>query len=170
MSTKPPYETYLLVVLLVFLSLGAIYGGVALIIDSSGALLRMHISDYRNFFFPDFFIPGMLLLLLFGIVPIFLIYPLLRQPEINWAKAINIYKKRYWAWTYSLYIGIALIIWINVQIGLMGYGSELQIIFSFYGLAIIIVCLLPKQMHHFNKHHKHSLNHTDKPNKYSIDD
>lgn len=165
MKRKAPYETYLLAALLIFLSLGAIYGGISLITDSTGDNLHLKLNEYIDYPFDDFFLPGVLLLAIFGIFPLTLIFPLLSKPKWPWADTFNIYHRRHWAWTYSLYTGVALIIWIDVQISFIGYIEFIQIAYSLYGLAIIIVCLLPKQMRFYAK--KQS-SHTKKP--YDEDD
>ena len=155
MKKKTPYETYMLVILLIVLSLGAIYGGISLIYDSTGATLRLKIDEYYNYPFKDFMMPGFVLFLTFGILPLTLIYPLLTKPKLPWANVFNIYKKRHWAWTYPLYIGIFLVIWVDVQIATLGYYGFIQIFYSLYGLTLIIVSLLPKHMRHFAKAHSH---------------
>ncbi len=155
MSRKVPYETYLLIALLIFLSFGAIYGGISLIFDSSGASLQVKIDEYFNYPFEDFTLPGLLLLILFGILPLLLIYPLIKKPKFPWANVFNIYKRRHWAWTYSLYLGIILVIWIDMQIMMIGYYAFIQVFYSLFGLAIIIVSLLPKHMRFYSKPHSH---------------
>jgi hypothetical protein len=160
MRNKTPYETYLLVAILIILSLGAIYGGITLIYDSSGAGLHLRIDEYLNYPFKDFLLPGILLFVLFGIIPLLLIYPLLAKPKMPWANVFNIYRKRHWAWTYSLFLGIILVIWTDTQIWMMGYYRSMQVFYSLYGLIIIIVCLLPNQMRFFSKTHAH---HSSKP-------
>jgi hypothetical protein len=155
MSRKVPYETYLLIALLIFLSLGAIYGGISLILDSTGSSLHLKIGEYFNYPFKDFTLPAFLLLILFGIMPILLVYPLIKKPKLPWANVFNIYKKRHWAWTYGLYLGVILVIWVDVQISLIGFYSFFQIFYSLFGLSIIIVSLLPKHMRFFSKPHSH---------------
>ncbi len=155
MKHRVPYETYMLIILFVILSLGAIYGGISLIYDSSGAGLRLKIEEYYNYPFKDFMLPGLILFITFGIMPLLLIYPLLTKPKLPWANVFNVYKKRHWAWTYSLYIGIGLVIWIDFQIATMGYYTSIQIAYSLYGLALIVVSLLPKHMRFYAKTHAH---------------
>ena len=121
MNYKVPYETYLLAGLLLFLSLCGLYGGLCFIIDSSGRLLNLNSANYFNRANDDFLIPGFVLLIVFGIIPLLLIFPLLRKPHVKWANFLNIYARRYWAWTYTLFLGIFLVIWIDAQIWLMGY-------------------------------------------------
>jgi hypothetical protein len=147
MKSKAPYETYLLIALLFFLSMGGIYGGLSLIIDSTGAQFKLNSANYH---FQDFQIPGLVLFFLFGIIPLFLIIPLLKKTKIKWANFLNIYPRRHWAWTYSLYLGLLLVTWVDIQIWLIGYYTFFQIFWSFFGLAIIFVCLLPAQLRFFS--------------------
>jgi hypothetical protein len=161
MDRKVPYETYLLIALLLILSFGAIYGGISLIFDSSGASLHLKIDEYFNYPFEDFTLPGFFLFILFGIMPLLLIYPLIKKPKLPWANVFNIYKKRHWSWTYSLYLGIILVIWVDMQILMIGYYAFIQIFYSLFGLAIIIVSLLPKHMRFFSKPHSHHSSKTD---------
>jgi hypothetical protein len=157
MKHKVPYETYLLAALLIFLSLGAIYGGISLVFDSSGENLHLKIDNYFNYPFKDFMVPGVFLFIVFGILPLLLIYPLFTKPKLPWANAFNIYRKRHWAWTYPVYIGIILVIWIDLQILMIGYYHFIQILFSLLGLSIIVISLLPKHMGFYaKKHSSHS--------------
>jgi hypothetical protein len=146
MRSKPPIETYFLIALLIFLGLGGIYGGISLILDSTGQQLHLNIVEYFNYPFKSFLFPGILLLLFLGIIPLLLVFPLLKKPSINWAEVFNIYPRRHWSWTYTLFLGIFLILWVNVQIWMIGYQSSIQILQSMYGLAIIFFCLLPDQI------------------------
>jgi hypothetical protein len=100
-----------------------------------------------------------MLFLLFGIIPLLLIYPLLKKPKWPWANVFNIYKRRHWAWTYALYIGFMLVVWVDFQIWAIGFHGFLQILYSLFGLSIIAVSLLPKHMSFYSKKHSH---HSDK--------
>ena len=155
MKQKASPETYLLAALLIILSIGAIYGGMSLIDDSSGENLNLQLAEYVDFPFKDFLIPGVMLLILFGFIPLLLIYPLFTKPKYSWANIFNIYKRRHWVWIYPVYLGIILVCWVNFQILMIGYNSYVQIIYSFYGLSLIAVSLLPKHMRFYARPHSH---------------
>jgi hypothetical protein len=146
MRIKPPIETYFLLVLLIFLSLCGIYGGISLIIDSTGNQLNLSFEGCFYYPFKSFLTPGIIVFLVFGILPLLLIIPLVKKPNMNWANVFNIYHRRHWSWTYTLFLGIFLVVWVNLQIWMIGYQSSIQILQSFYGLAIIFFCLLPEQI------------------------
>ena len=99
--------------------------------------------------FSSYLLPGLILLFLLGILPLFISFSLYAKPDWKWANISNIYKNRHWAWTYSLYIGIMLIIWIDVQVYLIGYGENLQTLYALEGMLIVILTLLPANMKYF---------------------
>jgi hypothetical protein len=151
MKLKPPFETYVLVIMLIILSIGAIYGGLSLINDPSGDNLQLNLEEYQKYPFKESIIPGTFLFLVFGLFPLSLIYPLFSKPKMPWANTFNIYRRHHWAWSYSLCVGVLLIIWIDVQIWMLGYISFLQIFYSLYGLAIILMSLTPRYMKFYAK-------------------
>jgi len=70
-----------LIILLGFLGLGAIYGGGTLIISPSGELLGMPLSLLEHSPFNSFLVPGIILFSVLGIAPCLLIIALLKKPE-----------------------------------------------------------------------------------------
>jgi hypothetical protein len=99
--------------------------------------------------FTNYLVPGLILFFILGIFPLFLIYPQIAHPEWKWAGKLNIYPDMYWAWTYSLYTGLSLVIWITFQTWFIGYHL-LQTIYAFAGLLIIITTLLPLVKKHYS--------------------
>jgi hypothetical protein len=142
-KVRKPFSVYLLVFIIFFQAVGALYGGIALVADPTGGFLQMPTSSLAASPFSDFLIPGLILLIILGLLPAFLVYPLIFKPDWKWANVINLYKTQHWALTYSLYLGIMLIIWIDVQIMMLGYDALIQSVYAFIGVLIVIVCLLP---------------------------
>lgn len=130
--------------LLAFLSVGAIGGGAALIIDPTGKLLGgLPIAILQNSPFNNFLIPGIILFLTLGIAPALLILALIKKPSSSFAQRFNVFKDMHWAWTFSIYIAFALIIWIQVEtIYIQGVGF-LQTFYMLYAIPLLIVALLP---------------------------
>ncbi len=60
----------LLIFLLIFLGIGALYGGGSLIIDPSGELLGMPLTMLESSPFNNFLLPGVILFLLLGVAPL----------------------------------------------------------------------------------------------------
>ncbi len=143
MKVKTARNIHLL--LLAFLGVSALGGGAALIISPSGKLLGgLPLSILKHSPFTDFLVPGIILFLVLGLTPILLVVALLKKPENKITEYFNFFKDMYWAWSFSIYVAFALIIWIQVEtIFVQGVGW-LQTFYMLYAIPIIFVALLPQ--------------------------
>ena len=71
----------ILIGLLAFLGVGAIFGGAVLIISPSGKLIGMPLSMVGKSPFDNFLIPAIILFLVLGLIPILLVFALIKKPE-----------------------------------------------------------------------------------------
>jgi hypothetical protein len=156
-SRKP--EIYFLVFLVAMESVAALYGGISLITDPSGSSLQLELKYLQKSVFNNFMIPGLVLFLLLGLLPFMMIYPLLFKPKWPLMNIFNVYSGYYWAWTYTLYTAIMLIIWINIQFLTIGAVSDLQGYVGLFGVLILIVTLVPR-VRRFYKVQRHTRQHT----------
>jgi hypothetical protein len=140
---KAPLTVYLLCTILLVQGVGAVGGGLWLLAAPSGRLMGLPLTLLEHTPFRDYTIPGLVVAFVLGVLPLSLIYPLLRRPGWSWANTLSVYRNRFWGWTYSLYVGIMLILWIDFQILWVGYVDILQSVFAFVGVLITIVILLP---------------------------
>jgi hypothetical protein len=143
-----PFFLYLLFIPLLFLGISATAGGGLLFLKPDGSLLGMDPGWLDKSPFNTYVIPGLILLLIVGLFPLFTFVGLLIKPEWKWANSLNIYHDRHWAWTYSLYSGIIAIVWITAQLIMTQY-FWLQPVMIFTGVIIIILTLTPYVMKHF---------------------
>ena len=140
---RRPFVVFLLICLLALLGVGAVFGGAALIISPNGQLMGMPLSMLDNSCFTNFLIPGIILFSLLGVTPILLIFALVKTPQNKLAEFFNLYPDMHWAWTYSVYIGFALIIWIQVEMIILEAVYWLHTFYMFFAIAILVVSLLP---------------------------
>ena len=145
---KRPFEVYMLSLLLMFISIGAIYGGGSMIMAPDGSLLKMDKSWLEILPFKNFLIPGIILFLFLGVFPLFALTGLFFRKNSRIINSLNIYSDKYWGWTFTLYTGIISIIWIVVQQLLTSYFI-LQPIISGTGILIVIICLIPRVQRYF---------------------
>jgi len=132
-------------IVLGFLALGAIGGGIILIVSSDGALIGLPLSEFKNMPFTSYLIPGIILFSILGVAPSLLIIALLKKPESKIAEQFNIFRDMHWSWTYSIYIAFILIGWIHIQlIFLQGAAHWLHTFYIFYAVLIMIIALLPQ--------------------------
>lgn len=143
------FSRIFLIFLLGSLSLGALCGGIGLIISPDGSIFKMPVSMINNSPFRDFLIPGVILLLTFGIFPVFTIYGLIKKPVNRFLNHLNLINDYHYSWTFAVYIGIALIIWINIQTLILNSVVILHTIYSSLGILIICIALLPKTRKHY---------------------
>jgi hypothetical protein len=135
-------------ILLIFQGASALFGGAGLIFDPSGGAVQMPLSLLEKSFFSNYLIPGLILFVVLGVFPLFILYPLIARPEWKWAGFLNLYPEMYWGWTYSLYTAIMLIIWITFQTMIVGY-HVLQTVYALLGIAILIMTLAPTVKNHY---------------------
>jgi hypothetical protein len=141
----------ILLFLLTFLGIGAVFGGGVLIISPDGSLFGMPLSLLQNSLFTSFLIPGIILFTILGLVPICTIFALIKKPKSELAERINFFSDMHWAWTYSIYIAFALIIWIQVEMTFPRAVHWSHSFYMFIGIAIIFVALLPQVRSLFKK-------------------
>lgn len=139
----------LLIFLLGFLSVGAIYGGIVFILKPDGSAYDIPVEILQKSPFRDFFIPGIILLVTFGITPIYVVYTLIRKPKNKFMQKLNLLYDHHFSWTFSVYIGFALIIWINVQTLIFNAVDALHTIYSSLGIFIVCIALLPQTRHFY---------------------
>jgi hypothetical protein len=152
-------DVYILIVSITIQALSAIFGGISLMNDPSGKSIRLPATLLEGTIFPNFIIPGIILFLFLGFFPLFLIFPLIFKPNWPILNRFNIYKSYHWAWTYSVYTAIMLIIWIDVQMIILRTGSIIQGVFGLFGIFILIVALLPN-VKRFYRLQERTRNHT----------
>jgi len=142
----------ILLIVLGFLAVGAVGGGIVLIISPTGKLIGLPLSEFKNIPFDSFLVPGIILLSVLGIIPSLLIIALLKKPKSKIAERINIFNDMHWSWTFSIYIAFSLIGWIHIQlIFLQGQVHWLQTFYMFYAVLIIIIALLPQLRNLYSK-------------------
>ncbi|MBN2245425.1 MAG: hypothetical protein JW755_06240 [Candidatus Aminicenantes bacterium] len=130
-KNSKPVNIYILLVLILFQGLSGIVGGIGLVLDPTGKSLQLPIEWLEGSPFDDFQIPGLILLFVLGIYPLVVLY--------------RLWRKLKWAWFAAFIVGAALIIWIGVEIMIIGYHPQppLQLIYGLVGLFILIFVFLP---------------------------
>lgn len=130
-KTKTAISFYLLLILILFQGASGLYGGGALVLDPSGTFLQIPPGLLDESPFDTYLIPGIILLLVLGIFPLIVFY--------------GMWKRKSWSWMGALLVSIALIIWLGVEIAMIGYHSDppLQLIYGIVGVALLILTLMP---------------------------
>jgi len=120
-----------LIVVLAFLSLSGLGGGIALLIDPKGAALGVPIDLLDNLPISTFVLPALWLLIVYGLGSIAIIIAKLR--DITWAA------------TATMLLGLVLVGWIIGQVILWGNPWFLQYLYFFVGLALLVLGFLARK-------------------------
>lgn len=144
-----PFSLYFLLLLLLVLSLNALYGGAALLADISGSPLGMSVSLLEGTIFPSFLIPGLFLFLVFGVGSALLLVALWLRPNIVFLDRLMAWTHEYWAWGATALLGVAVILWIVIQYLMIRMFHPLQIVIAAIGIAIFALDLLPAMRRYY---------------------
>lgn len=138
-----PRALYVLVGLLAFQGVSALFGGFMLIADPTGAWLQMPLAQLEGTPFQDYLIPGLILFLVLGVYPLVVAQAFWNKRPWPLATRLAGLTGMHWAWLASVSVGVALVIWIVVQGLLIGFGHPLQVIYLLLGLALVGMTLVP---------------------------
>jgi len=140
---KRPVTLWLLMVLLLFQGISATPSGLMLVLDPTGGWLQMPLNMLEGTPFPNYLIPGLILSIVLGLGAFFVLACLFFLPDWGWARRLNSVKSQHWTWTASAAFGLASMIWIMVQVLLIGLGAFIQAFYFGVGLAILLLTLTP---------------------------
>jgi hypothetical protein len=141
---KPTLFRNILIGFLAFLGVGAMFGGGALVISPSGELLGMPLSMIKDSPFPNFLIPAIFLFVVLGLAPCLLTFVLVRKPESKMAQRFNLFKDMHWSWSFSVYIGLILILWLQLEMMFIHSVHWSHTFYMFLAVAILVVAILPQ--------------------------
>ncbi len=124
-------STWMLTGLLLFQGLSGLAGGWGLTFDPTGSDVGLDPALIEGSPFHDFFVPGVVLLVVLGVVPVVV--------------AVGVWRRAPWARPASWLVGLALLGWLTVEILVVGYIARppLQLVYGLVGLAIVLTAVLP---------------------------
>ncbi|MFB6465435.1 hypothetical protein ACE38V_01325 [Cytobacillus sp. Hz8] len=146
---RKPFTCYLLIFLHIFLGIGALFGGGVLIVSPDGSILSMPLKMLQNSPFNNFLIPGLILFVGLGLLPLITAFFLISEKPSNFAEKLKLNKENDWSWNSSLYIGFILIIWITVEMYMIQGVAFIHVFYIFLGLFIQAITLLPSVKRHY---------------------
>jgi hypothetical protein len=115
------------VVLEVLLSIGALGGGLVLMIAPRGEIMPLPLAALAGSPFDTYLVPGLILFGVLGLGP-------LVAARLAWLRHPL-------APTAAFVVGVGLLIWVAVEVAIIGYSNEppLQAIYGILGAAIVLV-------------------------------
>jgi hypothetical protein len=117
------------VALEILLSIGALAGGVILVLAPRGEILPLPLSALAGSPFDTYFLPGLILFGVLGFGPLI-------AARLAWLRHPL-------APTAAFVVGAGLLIWVTVEVAIVGYSNEppLQAIYGFLGISILLIAI-----------------------------
>lgn len=110
------------------LAVRALLGGGALVIAPSGEMIGLSPASLGGTPFDDFIVPGVILLVVFGLSPLIVCYAL--------------YKRRRRAWLAATSIGFMLLVWLLIE-ALVGIDRPTMLLNLLTAGALLVLALHP---------------------------
>jgi hypothetical protein len=140
-SRLPPGPS-LLASLVALQAVSGLGGGAILAIDPTGGLVGMPLSVLRRGPFVDFLVPGVILLLVLGVVPAIVAVGLWTRPRWVALRPLERTFGEHWSWVGTGVVGVGLLVWLAVELWMVG-PSSLLVLYALLGSAIIVLALMP---------------------------
>ena len=142
-----PLGIKVLMALLIFLAVGGIPTGLALIADPSGRSMDLPLSLLQDLPIRDFSLVGLWLFAVYGVVPLFVAYGLWSRKKWSWTDFVTGWTHVHWACVGTAILGVILIIWTGFETILWG-PFVLMAIYGALGFAMLGLSLLPSIKRH----------------------
>lgn len=127
---RPP-PAYALLGLNLFQGLSGLGGGFGLMVDPTGTSMQIPLEWLEGSPFGTYLLPGLILFVVLGIAPLVV--------------AFGVSGARPWSWVGSLLVGGGVLIWLGVEIAIVGFQAwpPLQLIYALVGVGILVLALVP---------------------------
>jgi hypothetical protein len=157
-STNPIRPLVPLVILsgcLLFLAINGLIGGYLMLRDPNGIPMGMPVSYLERTPFQNFLLPGIWLIFIWGCGSLVILVGLWMRPKWAVLELLTFWTHEHWAWVLSVILGIALLVWLTVQVFTLPAMAPIQYIL--YGLALLLVGLplLPNMRQYYHIADKH---------------
>ena len=143
-----PVAVIILIALEAILAFLGFASGINFLLDPSGGTHGMDTIMLQTTPIRDFTLVGLFFVTCYGILPVLAIVGLWRHPRWRWADPVNRWTGQNWAWTATAATGVILIVWIVVEVALIGSPSGfprfLQVTMALMGIVILALAMLPR--------------------------
>ncbi len=141
-----PIGVLLMMALEAVLAILGFASGITFLRDPSGAAHNMNTSILASTPISDFTAVGIFFVACYGLLPVLAVYGLWRLPRWRWIDAVNGWTRQNWSWTATVLIGMILIVWIAVEVALIGSPAGvprfLQVSMALLGVILIGIAML----------------------------
>lgn len=139
---KRPFSLWILVFFMLFLAAGGAVGAYHFISDPSGTSIGMA-KELKLLPVPNYTLPGIFLLLVMTLTPLFLTFGLIAKPGIPLLHDLFRFAPYHWSWTGTVSLGIVLILWLFVEAWFIGVTAPIQYVTALNGILILVLPFTP---------------------------
>jgi hypothetical protein len=147
-ASRRPFAVPMLIALEVILASLGFASGVRFLQDPSGTTHGMNTSLLATTPITTFSPVGLFFVACYGILPVLALYGLWKLPQWRWTDVVNRWTGQNWSWTATVDIGAILIVWIGVEVALIGspagFPRFLQVAMGLFGAVLIALAMLPR--------------------------
>jgi hypothetical protein len=147
-AKSKPVAVCVLIALEALLALLGFASGMTFLVDPSGEAHDMDLSVLEGTPVGDYTLVGLFFVTFFGIMPVLAAYGLWKLPRWRWTDAVNKWTGQNWAWTATSATGVILMLWIAVEVMLIGspegFPRFLQVMMTLLGIVILALAMLPR--------------------------
>jgi hypothetical protein len=128
-DVEHPLSVWVLIGLLCLLGVRGVLGGVQFLLVPSGELVGLSTADLNGSLFPNYRVPGLVLLTVLGVAPLVV--------------ARGLFRSERWAWFGALGVAAALAVWVLVEGVVVGFGRRLQYPNLLQAVLVVVVAVAP---------------------------
>lgn len=150
-SNRPLLSLLFLSLCLLFLGINGLLGGYTMLSNSTGDAFGMPLSVLERTPFQNWFVPGLVLLLLWGLGSFVVLTSLWTRPRLSLLSWLSNLTHEHWAWASSILLGLALLVWLTVQVFTLPAIAPIQVFLYGLALVLIIVPLLPGMRQYYSQ-------------------
>jgi hypothetical protein len=138
-----PHALWPLLAMMGILSIGGFIGGISFVADPTGDGIGAHLSWLDQTPVSDFLLPGLFLLVVYGLVPLLLMCGLVWRFSPGFLRRVNGRIGYQWSWAGTIAVGSVLMIWIVYELTVLPERMVLQPILLAVGALMVAIPLLP---------------------------
>lgn len=133
---------------LIVQGIAGLAGGLAFLADTDGSSMGFDPSTLDRIPLDTYLIPGLILAIPLGVVPLMVAWALVRRPFYRWAVGVELNLNTEIARLGAIAVGAGLTLWIAVEMLLIDF-HWLQVTFGLLGIAILALAFLPAVQRHY---------------------
>lgn len=139
-----PVSLFVLSLVLLVEGAAALIGGISLLADPYGEPLGMSPGLLAGSPFGSYLVPGLLLTFVLGVYPLLALLLLWWRPDWRAFAWLERATGRHWTWTVGVTAGLAMVVWIAVQVLMLGANHPMQAFIAGLGLVVVLLAFVPE--------------------------